>query len=237
MVKWNNQYCIIDMCITVLYVHNNWIFIGVKLGGNYSAMRKSANCSRHHAIADKKIMFTRWNSTSAGLSYRAGDFNKEISGKTKVRRYERGEKKPVNDLPRLYNREFTAHRRHRCRRETRRKEKKRRERKKEDYAPRPRLLIFYASHLMTLVREGPFELGPKRPVRRRRGAFSGTLFLLFVPWNVLTLKRGSRLAHDISAGDLTPGLLGESFRSNENIENSDNNNFTLLRTLQCFYCF
>lgn len=158
---------------------------------------------------------------------RAGDFNKEISGKTKVRRYERGEKRPVNDLPRLYNREFTAYRRHRCTRETRRKEKKRGERKREEYAPRPRLLIFYASHLMTLVREGPFELGPKRPVRRRRGAFSGTLFPLFVPWNVLTLKRGSRSAHDISAGDLTPGLLWESFRSNENMEGFNSNNFTL----------
>lgn len=69
-----------------LYIHNNWNFIGVKLGRNYSALRKSANCSRHHssAIADKKIIFTRWNSTSAGLSHRAGDFNKEISGKTKV---------------------------------------------------------------------------------------------------------------------------------------------------------
>jgi len=187
-------------------------------------MRKSVNCSHHYssAIADKKIMFTRWNSTSAGLtiSHRAGDFNKEISGKTKVRRYERGGKRPVNDLPRLYNREFTAYRRHRCRRETRWEEKKRGERKRED-APRPRLLIFYASHLMTLVREGPFELGPKRPVRRRRGAFSGTFFPLFVPWNVLTLKRGSRSAHDISAGDLTPGLLRESFRSNENVESFD----------------
>lgn len=57
-----------------------------------------------------------------------------------------------------------------------RKRKEEREREREEYAPRPRLLIFYASHLMTLVREGPFELGPKRPVRRRRGAFSGTLF-------------------------------------------------------------
>lgn len=120
-----------NACITILYVH--WNFIGVKLDKNYSATRKSANCSRHHssAIADKKIMLTQWNSTSAGLSHRADDFNKEISGKTKVRRYERGEKRPVNDLPRLYNREFTAYRRHRCRRETRRKEKKRGERKRE----------------------------------------------------------------------------------------------------------
>lgn len=117
----------------MLYVRHNWNFIGIKLGGNYSATRKSANCSRHHSsvIADKKIIFTRWSSTSAGLSHRAGDFNKEISGKTKVRRYERGAKRPVNDLPRLYNREFTAHRRHRCRRETRRKEKKGGERERE----------------------------------------------------------------------------------------------------------
>lgn len=84
---------------------------------------------------------------------------------------------------------------------------------------------------MTLVREGPFELGPKRPVRRRRGAFSGTLFHLFVPWNVLTLKRGSRSAHDISAGDLTSGLLRESFQSNENMERAPVANFTLTMLL------
>jgi len=74
---------------------------------------------------------------------------------------------------------------------------------------------------MTSVREGPFEPGSERPVRRRRAAFSGTLFSLFVPWNVLTLKRGSRSARDVSGRrDLTPGLHQECFRSNEGARGS-----------------
>lgn len=56
--------------------------------------------------------------------------------------------------------------------------------------------------------------GSERPVRRRRGAFSGTLFPLFVPWNVLTLKRGSRSAYDIYLrrrfnSRIAPGMFSE----------------------------
>lgn len=197
--------------------------------------RKSANCSHHHssAIADKKITFTWWNFTSAGLSHRAGDFNKEISGKTKVRRYERGEKRSVNDLPRLYNREFTAYRRHRCRRETRRKEKKRRERERKrptrhapDFSSFTRLISWrwYVRALLSWAPNAPYDDDEER--------FREPFFPLFVPWNVLTLKRGSRSAHDISAGDLTSGLLEESFRSNENMKrSSDSANFTFRRLL------
>jgi hypothetical protein len=64
---------------------------------------------------------------------------------------------------------------------------------------------------MTSVREGPFEPGSERPVRRRRAAFSGTLFSLFVPWNVLTLKRGSRSARDVSGRRFNSGIASRMF--------------------------
>lgn len=68
---------------------------------------------------------------------------------------------------------------------------------------------------------------PNAPYDDDEERFREPFFPLFVPWNVLTLKQGSRSAHDISAGDLTPGLLREAFRSNENMRSPDSNNFTL----------
>lgn len=72
------------------------------------------------------------------------------------------------------------------------KEKEKREREREPRATPP------TSHLLRVSSYdvgmwGPFWAGPsKRPVRRRQGAFSGTFFPLFVLWNMLTPKRGSR---------------------------------------------
>lgn len=61
----------------------------------------------------------------------------------------------------------------------------------------------------------------------------GNPFSLFVPWNVLTLKQGSRSAHDVSVGcmyrrDLTLGLSREFFRIKKNALPFYSNNFALI---------
>jgi len=148
------------------------------------------------------------------LSHRAGDFNKEISGKTKVRRHGEGTRRGPLMIYRGFitaNSPRTAAADAEEKTSSGGKEERGRERERENRAPRPRLLIFYASHLMTSVREGPFEPGSERPVGRRRAAFSGTLFSLFVPWNVLTLKRGSRSARDVSDRRFNSGIASRMF--------------------------
>lgn len=105
-----------------------------------------------------------------------------------------------------------------------RKEERERERTARhapDFSSFTRLISWrwYVRALLSWAPNAPYDDDEER--------FREPFFPLFVPWNVLTLKRGSRSAHDISAGDLTPGLLRESFRSNENMESPDSNNFTL----------
>lgn len=119
-------------------------------------------------------------------------------------------------------------------------ERKRKEREKgrpPSATPPTSHLLRVSSHDVSTWR--PFWAGPQTPHTTTTRSILGNPFSLFVPWNVLTLKQGSRSAHDVSVGymyrrDLTLRLSREFFRVKKNALPFDSNNFAFI-TYMYFY--
>jgi len=129
--------------------------------------------------------------------------------------------------------------------ERKRKERGRKKEREREEKGRPPSATPPTSHLLRVSSHDvstwrPFWAGPQTPHTTTTRSVLGNPFSLFVPWNVLTLKQGSRSAHDVSVGymyrrDLTLGLFREFFRVKKNALSFDSNN--ILRLYILIYTF